>query len=73
MPDYDNNFNKKISTICDERALEIQDKLLSSNKELYVMWSGGIDSTAVLVSILKNFKSEALKRVVVCLNLFFYC
>lgn len=70
MPDYDNNFNKKISTICDERALEIQDRLLSSNKKLYVMWSGGIDSTAVLVSILKNFKSEALERVVVCLNYF---
>lgn len=70
MPDYDSDFNKKISIICDERAFEIQDKLLLSDKKLHVMWSGGIDSTAVLVSILKNFKSEALERVVVCLNYF---
>jgi hypothetical protein len=63
MPVYNDKFNKSISDICDERALELEKKVLENNKKLMVQWSGGIDSTAVLVSILKNFSKEALEQV----------
>lgn len=38
------------SDICDQRACE----LVKSNNKITVSWSGGIDSTLVLVSLLKN-------------------
>ena len=63
MPAYNDKFNKSISDICDERALDIQQKILDNNKKLIVQWSGGIDSTVALVSILKNFSKEALEQI----------
>lgn len=66
---YDVDFNKSLSELMDDRAIELQ-QILDNNpdKKLKVMWSGGIDSTGILVSILTNFKQSNLKRVEVCLN-----
>jgi len=49
MPSIPNNFTKTFEDICNERAAE----LIATNKELIVTWSGGIDSTGVLVSLIK--------------------
>jgi hypothetical protein len=42
--------NEKLSNLLDRRANE----LLSRNQRIAVMWSGGIDSTCVLSSFIKN-------------------
>lgn len=42
--------NLKIADICDERAIE----LMKQNKPIVVLWSGGVDSTAIVCSFLKN-------------------
>jgi hypothetical protein len=49
IPDIPAGFNKSFEQVCSERATE----LIATNKELIVTWSGGIDSTGVLVSLIK--------------------
>ena len=58
------NHNKTFADICNERAVELS-KLPGP---LYVMWSGGIDSTVAITAILKNWSAEDIKRVVVLCN-----
>lgn len=41
---------KEINQIIDEQAI----KYINLDKPIYVSWSGGVDSTAVLVALLKN-------------------
>lgn len=45
----------------DRRAKELFDLSTTLNKPLGIMWSGGIDSTAILVAFLRNFPLEELK------------
>lgn len=47
-------INDSLKDLLDERAIEIYREAKKNNKKLAVMWSGGIDSTAVLVALLKN-------------------
>jgi hypothetical protein len=56
------NFSDTFDTI----ACELEAKLIQENKKAYLFWSGGIDSTAILTAILKNFKD--LSRVVVVIT-----
>lgn len=59
-------FNKSFSEVCVERAKEFL--LLSKrlNKPILVLWSGGIDSTVVLVSLILAGASR--HDLIVCLN-----
>jgi hypothetical protein len=66
MPDYDSNFNKSWAEITDQRCQQLLKNY--NNKPWLVLWSGGIDSTMILASILKNFTKEELKQVHVALN-----
>jgi len=53
----------KYEDLMNQRATE----LLALNKPIYVMWSGGIDSTAVLVALLKNATPQQIESIhVVC-------
>jgi len=52
-------------SLFDQRAYQLK-KHAENYDKIYVFWSGGIDSTLVLCSILKNF--ENLSNVVVVLN-----
>lgn len=65
MPRYDSNFEKSFSDISDSRALDILDKI-NQGKKIAVMYSGGIDSTVIMVSILKNIPTNLRDRIVVC-------
>lgn len=60
----DLNFSDTFDTI----AQELEHKLKSTGKTAYVFWSGGIDSTAILTAIIKNFNKETLGQVVVVLT-----
>jgi hypothetical protein len=66
MPKYE-KFNTTFSDIMDARALQIFRQATDSNRKLAVMYSGGIDSTAILVSLLKNIPLQEIKEHVVVL------
>jgi hypothetical protein len=55
------NHNMTFGECCELRATE----LLQLTGNIYVMWSGGIDSTSLLVSILKMWPKQDLDRVTV--------
>jgi hypothetical protein len=44
------SFNETFENLCDKAAIEI----LNTNKKINVFWSGGLDSTTVLVSLISN-------------------
>jgi hypothetical protein len=65
MPAYDPTFKKTFDEITDARALVIK-KRIALGEQFAVMYSGGIDSTVVLSSLIKNLTSEELKSITVC-------
>lgn len=67
LPDF-TTINKSFEEICDDRAKQILKKCEDSNKKLAIMYSGGIDSTLILCSILKNATEKQLKSVFVLLS-----
>lgn len=50
------NSNYSFAQICDISAKEIVSKALLKKREINLLWSGGIDSTAALVAIYKELK-----------------
>jgi len=62
------NFTKDYEDLCNERAQTLLLQTEKNNTELYLFWSGGIDSTCVLVSLLKNATRAQKERIVVLLS-----
>jgi hypothetical protein len=60
----DTYFNETWADCVNRRSIE----LLNTGKHVYLMWSGGIDSTCALTSILRNWPTEALNRLTVLCN-----
>lgn len=56
------------SDATDLRSLDIKQAASKQDREIAVFWSGGIDSTVALASIIKNFDSADLKNVTVLAN-----
>lgn len=65
MPLYDPTFNKSFSDIADEQALVIKSRINNGDR-FAIMYSGGIDSTVIVVAMLKNLNVEELKNIVIC-------
>jgi hypothetical protein len=61
--------DKKLKDILDERAIELIKYAEKTNKKIVVCWSGGIDSTGVLVSLLKNSSPVFLKNIEIVMNI----
>ena len=61
-------FDKDFTSICDDRAKYLLELAESKNKKIAVMYSGGVDSTLVLCSLLKNATEKQLKLVIVLLS-----
>ena len=59
------HINDKLHDLMDARALELFHKAKATNRRIYIMWSGGIDSTGVLVSFLRNLSTEDQKILTV--------
>jgi hypothetical protein len=55
IPNIDPNFNMSYEDCCNKRAVEIINLSRRLNKPIRVLYSGGIDSTLTLVSLIKNF------------------
>lgn len=69
MPSNIDNFSLTYQDCCDKRASEIIELSRQTGKSITVMYSGGIDSTAVLVSLMRNLSdSELFARVRVAMN-----
>ncbi len=57
------------SEIADKRACEIERLSKELNRpSIFVFWSGGIDSTAALVGLLRNLSKEGLQNLTVVLT-----
>lgn len=67
MPEF-RPFTKTYEQICDERARELLAHAESLNLAIHVFWSGGIDSTLVLVSLLKHATPTQRQNITVLLT-----
>ena len=61
ITEYELRFDIVIESI----AEEFEKIVVSTNKEVFFYWSGGIDSTSILVSILKTWSTQNLSRLTV--------
>lgn len=61
-------FAKTYEELCDARARQILAGAASLGVRIYVMYSGGIDSTCLLVSLLKHTTIEQRKNLVILLS-----
>ena len=59
---------KTFETVCNERAIFILNQSDRHLCDIYVMWSGGIDSTLALVSLLKNSREDQKKRLIIIMS-----
>jgi hypothetical protein len=60
IPKSKGDFNKSFKQICEERSIQ----LLNTGKRLNVFWSGGIDSTVVLFSLMNKTNDLSQIRVI---------
>lgn len=61
-------MKRPFEELCNERARELLMRADALGSSIYVLWSGGIDSTLVLVSLLKNASTAQKKNIVVLLS-----
>ena len=61
-------FSRSYEDICNDRAREILENADKLGVRIHVMYSGGIDSTCVLVSLLKHATLEQRRNMVVLLS-----
>jgi hypothetical protein len=66
MPVYDPAFNLSFSEVTDRRFQQLWTN--RQDKKWLVLWSGGIDSTVMLASLLKNLSAEDRSNIVVACN-----
>lgn len=62
IPEY-RSFTESFEQVCDARANQLIDKAEANNCNINVMWSGGIDSTTALVSLLRTGRKERINVV----------
>lgn len=65
MPEYDANFSEDFDQLCVERARWFLDYAQSTGRKLAILYSGGIDSSLVLVSFMRAGTPEELKNHIV--------
>lgn len=68
MPEYDAAFSKDFFEASDLRAQDIAALIENKNQKFAVMYSGGFDSTVVMVSLIKNLTPKQLENIAVCAN-----
>jgi hypothetical protein len=64
------NFNLSYADVCDKRAAELLAHSDATGLPLYVLYSGGIDSTAVMTAFLRQRDYTKLRnQLVVCMSI----
>jgi hypothetical protein len=64
MPVYNGHFKEEFDTICQLRARYLLDQVIQKNRRLCVLYSGGVDSTLILISLLKVATEQELDTYV---------
>ena len=80
LPDLTIPETRTLADLIDSRANEIYNNAQKLNKKIMIMWSGGIDSTTVIISLLKAIPANQHKDILsICMtsdslieNFFFY-
>ncbi len=67
MPDFV-EFSDSFETVTDRRADEVAQLVSGNDLPIVVFWSGGIDSTSILASMIKNWDAALKSRLVVKMN-----
>lgn len=68
MPAYTDKFSLSFAEVSDLRALDIKELINNTDRPIMLQWSGGLDSTVSIVSLLKNLTPEELKRITISLS-----
>lgn len=68
MPTYDPQFSLTFDEICDLRAQDIKKIIYATDRPIIVQWSGGIDSTVIMASLIKNLNDSEKERIIVSLS-----
>jgi hypothetical protein len=63
-----NNSETRFDIVLDQIAEKFCLQIKQTQRTPYIMWSGGIDSTAILVSLLKIANKELLEQLVIVRN-----
>jgi hypothetical protein len=66
MPNYEADFNLSFEQVTDLRCIDLHAKY--NDRPWLILWSGGIDSTVILTSILKNINAADRKNIHVACN-----
>lgn len=66
---YDNTFTKTFEEVSDLKAQDFARRIRETNEKFAIMYSGGIDSTVIVVSLLKNLTKEELANVSICTSI----
>ena len=64
LPVYNSHFNETFDSICQHRARYLLDQAIQKNRKLCVLYSGGVDSTLILISLIKVATQKELDEVV---------
>ena len=68
LPTY-KQVDYEFEELCNNRARWLIDHAKNTNRKLCIMYSGGIDSTLIVVSLLKVATDQELKEnVIICMN-----
>jgi len=68
MPEYDPNFKLNFAEVTDRRAQDVKKLMNDTGRPIFVQWSGGIDSTVCLTSLIKNLSTEEKKNMVISMS-----
>ena len=60
MPEF-RKFDKSFTEIMDDRAKQLMQAAIEKKRKIVVMYSGGVDSTALLCSFFKNFSDKVVR------------
>lgn len=66
VPTYQPNFNETFSQVSDHRYFQLKSQL--SDRPWIILWSGGIDSTLIVTSVLKNSTSQDRQNIFIACN-----
>lgn len=68
MPAYDPDFTPDFSSISDRRAADIGQLIRQKGERVTLYYSGGIDSTVCLVSLLRNLPPAEIKMIDIAMS-----
>ena len=68
MPDLSKDFNKSFAQISDETALDIAKRIDNTDEQFLILYSGGIDSTAIVAALIKNLTDKQLNNITISMS-----